>query len=164
MTLERGIAAILAIWLLLTVLRQLTPESWWRFDLFSLVPRWTFFAPKPIRHDYLVLYRDTGADGTPGPWRDNPYGRKGSWGELVFNPKGRCFRVVYIFILQALRAKGRGLPEQDPFWLGLIEVIRSWPGEDLSGDREAVIMRSQGVLADAPPQAVMTTGRFPLDA
>lgn len=164
MTLDRGIAAILALWLLLTILRQVTPELWWRFDLFSLIPRWTFFAPRPIRYDYLLLYRDQKDDGTPGNWRENPYSRQGGWGNLLFNPKSRCYRVVYIFILQALQANKRGSLARDPFYRGLIEIIRSWPGEDGSDEREAVILRSRGSLADAPPQAVLTTGPFSLDS
>jgi hypothetical protein len=43
-----------------------------RYDLFRLVPRWSFFAPNPGHTDYHILYRDSAA-GTPiSAWRELP--------------------------------------------------------------------------------------------
>lgn len=65
---------ILGLWLLASVINQFR-FRWWssvaRFDVFSLVPRWTFFAPNPGRHDYHVVYREWTAESS-GEWSEVP--------------------------------------------------------------------------------------------
>jgi hypothetical protein len=40
-----------------------------KFDRLALIPRWTFFAPRPGRHDQHLVYRDI-VDGIAGEWQE----------------------------------------------------------------------------------------------
>ena len=63
----------LSLWFALSVLNQyrrgalIRPVK--RRDAFSLIPTWTFFAPRPGVTDFNILYRDRARDGAFGPWR-----------------------------------------------------------------------------------------------
>lgn len=65
-----AVAAFLVLWFVATVLHQ-SPPDWWlrvkKFDRLRLVPRWTFFAPRPGRHDQHLVFRDI-VDGVAGEW------------------------------------------------------------------------------------------------
>lgn len=65
-----AVGAFLGSWFAASVIHQ-SPPRWWmrwkRFDRFRLVPRWTFFAPRPGRHDQHLVYRDI-VDGVAGDW------------------------------------------------------------------------------------------------
>ncbi len=66
------VCLILAAWLLASAIHQCR-FRWWsrvtRFDVFNLLPRWSFFAPNPGRHDFHVVYRDW-IDEENGPWTE----------------------------------------------------------------------------------------------
>jgi hypothetical protein len=71
------LAGILSAWLLISVAGQINvsePHSVFQrvrqWDLFGLIPIWTFFAPRPAWTDYHLLYRDRLGDGTMSPWTE----------------------------------------------------------------------------------------------
>jgi len=64
------VAAVLGLFFLAGVLHQLRLDRWWlvsRYDIFHLLPRYSFFAPNPGRHDTHVVYRDR-IGGQDTPW------------------------------------------------------------------------------------------------
>lgn len=65
-----SVGIVLAVWFLASLIHQFR-FAWWRgvtrFDFFHLLPRWTFFAPNPGRHNFHLVFRDW-IDGHPGPW------------------------------------------------------------------------------------------------
>lgn len=80
------VAALLAAWLVATVIQQFSPEWWTRLvpgDGFGLLPHWSFFAPNPARQDTHVVYRDLQA----GSWRD--------WHVLTSGPSARTWRWLW---------------------------------------------------------------------
>src|SRR5258706_8611478 len=74
-------------WFILSVLNQFGRgaliRSIKRRDAFSLIPVWTFFAPRPGVTDYNLLFRDCARDGRCGPWYEiqpePPRWFKGLW-------------------------------------------------------------------------------------
>ena len=66
------VGSILVTWFLASVIHQFR-FHWWsriaRFDAFNLLPRWTFFAPNPGRHDFHVVYREW-VDDKHKPWME----------------------------------------------------------------------------------------------
>jgi hypothetical protein len=64
------VGSILVVWFIASAIHQFR-FPWWsrisRFDALNLLPRWSFFAPNPGRHDFHVVYRDW-VDDQPGPW------------------------------------------------------------------------------------------------
>ena len=83
-----ALAAVFAVWLLASIPNQFR-WNWWesiaRRDTVGLLPRWTFFAPRPGRHDLHILIRDW-SGGTPGPWREMERRPPGRWLRAVWNP------------------------------------------------------------------------------
>lgn len=83
-----ALAALFAVWLLASIPSQFRWQ-WWesiaRRDGLALLPRWTFFAPRPGRHDLHVLIRDW-SGGAPGPWRELERRPPGPWLRAVWNP------------------------------------------------------------------------------
>src|SRR5215213_561511 len=65
------VALFLSVWLLASAVHQLRRRSWERiarWDALNLLPRWSFFAPNPGRHDLHVVYREWLLEEA-GPWR-----------------------------------------------------------------------------------------------
>jgi hypothetical protein len=52
------------------------------FDICSLVPIWTFFAPNPGRSDLYLLYRDRDPEGHVSSWRQVMPMRRRSWWKM----------------------------------------------------------------------------------
>jgi hypothetical protein len=66
------LVAVLAGWFAVSAacqLRLAPLRAVRRRDPLGLIPRWNFFAPRPIVGDLLVQYRGWDAGG-PGPWTD----------------------------------------------------------------------------------------------
>jgi hypothetical protein len=83
-----ALAAFFTGWLLGSVPNQFRWQ-WWepivRRDALALLPRWTFFAPRPGRHDLHILIRDWSGD-TPGPWRELERRQPRRWLRAFWNP------------------------------------------------------------------------------
>jgi hypothetical protein len=61
------------IWFVLSVANQFNNPIWsriGRWDRFALLPRWTFFAPKPGTKDTRIVFRDIAENGALGGWRE----------------------------------------------------------------------------------------------
>lgn len=161
MLVRATVISLMAAWLLLTVVRQISNRpALWRWDVFCLIPRWTFFAPKPIQFDYLLLTRARGAEEPPPPWQESPFRRRRTLGELVFHPNSRCNRVLYVLTLQALqeaRWPGAGSDERR-FRDALARVVRSLPEPSTEAPREGLVVQSFGFFTERPPRAVMAVG------
>lgn len=80
------VAAMLAAWLVATVIHQFSPDWWTRVfpsDALGLLAHWNFFAPNPARQDTHIVYRD----GQHGVWRD--------WHVLTAGPSARGWRWLW---------------------------------------------------------------------
>ena len=67
------LAVFLAAWLGLCIATQFPQDVFQRmrrWDIFHLLPRWSFFAPRPLTSDYHFLYRDSLSDGTHTDWTE----------------------------------------------------------------------------------------------
>jgi hypothetical protein len=85
-------AALFALWLLVTAVCQLQgriPDALRRLDVFSLIPRWTFFAPNPGVLDYHLLVRDRHVDGSLSAFREVRLGARRSLLGALWNPDKR---------------------------------------------------------------------------
>lgn len=65
-----------ALWLVATLLKQLD-FPWARkvvaFDVFHILPRWTFFAPNPGTSDYHLVYRKMDAQNNVSEFLEFPF-------------------------------------------------------------------------------------------
>ena len=87
----------LAVWFLTSVLFQYRGGKLLNFvkrwDHYSLIPRWTFFAPNPYTHDFEILFRNRYPDSTMCAWTlhraASPSHRNGIW-----NPAKRSQKAI----------------------------------------------------------------------
>lgn len=68
------VIAVLVLWTGATVLNSIpglfSPRRRSVKSLFTFVPKWHLFAPRPNQHDYLLFYRIRDDDGSVRPWED----------------------------------------------------------------------------------------------
>lgn len=98
--------AALALWLGATVLGQLeTPlaRQLRRRDVLGLVPDWRFFAPRPVRFDYHLLYRDRCRDGACTAWTELYPPAPRPWWSMLWHPAQRYRTPIEQAAIQLLR-------------------------------------------------------------
>jgi hypothetical protein len=102
------LAGIFTTWLVISVVGQINvsePHSVFQrarqWDLFGLIPIWTFFAPRPAWTDYHLLYRDRLGDGTMSPWTEVVPAIKRTPIQALWNP-GKRERKAIIDIVRTL--------------------------------------------------------------
>ena len=94
--LDLAIILLLTGWLLLSALAQL-PWSWCRFvrrwDVFGLIPSFSFFAPNPVSSDCHLLYRHLLSDGSFTGWTEAFLWRPVSL-RFLWNPDRRAEKSI----------------------------------------------------------------------
>jgi len=90
------VAIILASWWALSVLNQLS-FGWAKRltppDALRVIPRWTFFAPRPGTSDYHLLFRQLSLDGKLSEFRELPIRSRSRWA-FILNPDKRVKKAV----------------------------------------------------------------------
>lgn len=77
-----------------------------RFDRFSLIPRWSFFAPDPGANNYHFVYRSRDEEHGASPWSELNLSSTGIRSAL-WNPQRR-YRENLIELFQLLAVSGAG--------------------------------------------------------
>ena len=161
---ELLVAAILAIWLVLSVLNQVNwkPNSAIRrADIFHLIPRWHFFAPRPATFDYHFVYRTLSAGhDVVQDWEPILEIPRRTLLSSVWNPTRRL-RKLRVDATQALlrssREKGGG--ERDIVLLSLPYLLLLNSACSRSRDDAAfvqfAVLRTHGFESDRPPQVMI---------
>jgi len=95
------VSVFFSFWVLLTIAFQLPSKylkslKWLPYlDLFSLIPRWTFFAPNPGQSDYNLLYREIWHNECQSNWREVNIGLGHNSHRYLFNPKKRISKAIF---------------------------------------------------------------------
>jgi len=87
------VICIFAAWFIISVLNQHQKLRKYvsrvtNYDICSLIPVWTFFAPNPGRTDIYLLYRDQDDEGEVSAWRQVSLMRRSTWSE-IWSPERR---------------------------------------------------------------------------
>jgi hypothetical protein len=97
---ELGAAGILAAWLGISALSQVSSGAFERWvarikarDVAGLIPQWAFFAPNPGITDHHLLYRDRGPESRVTPWRAVPR-QKRRGPRALWNPGKRAEKAL----------------------------------------------------------------------
>lgn len=85
------VVLVFGVWFVLSIANQFKPIG---FDPFSIVPRFTFFAPRPGTRDLHLLFRDVFEDGY-GPWTELPV--LGEWrlSHALWHPRKRQKKALF---------------------------------------------------------------------
>jgi hypothetical protein len=165
------IGAALAVWLALTVLNQfqrgrlIRPIK--RRDIFSLIPTWTFFAPRPGVTDYNVLYRDRSEDGRCSHWRElDQICPPATARRVLWNPDKRVRKGTSDMCTAVLRVAPRAAGKQilvNLAYISLLNLVSMKPRTALSQERQFLIARSTGYGASRNPKVLFLSGFHRLD-
>lgn len=151
---------LLALWLLLSALTQLKLRVFQRLkarDIFSLLPNWSFFAPRPGTFDYHILFRDSDSSGEFGKWEEVPLAdQRTLWG-AVWNPQKRNKKAlsdaVHAITLRSKDGPGTRIQLSIPY-LAALNYISSIPRSNGSTHTQFMILRSEGFLWNRDPELV----------
>lgn len=149
------IAAIFAIWFLASIIHQFR-FKWWhtfaRFDVFNLLPRWTFFAPNPGRTDLHLVFRSL-TDSHPGPWIEVKSTRFNAW-RWVWNPTRYSNKVISDLVnnLHQIMYANKNYPRAIIFsgpYISLLNIVMHQPVPDKTAThRQYAIVATQGFQED----------------
>ena len=156
---------LLVGWTAATALNQ-TPRtrrwiSWLTtYDIFGLIPIWTFFAPNPGNTDVHLLYRDRAEDGSTSAWRDVPLEKRQSAFEF-WSPRRRIGKGV-VDIVPDLTANTRREPRAPvdkkrvlgfPYLL-LLNYVCHQPLDFRAEMRQFAIARTHGRETEGEPDVI----------
>ena len=153
--------SLLAVWLVVSVLAQFDLSAarvLKGHDVFSLLPRWSFFAPRPGTFDYHLLYRDLLSDGTFAPWREIPLADERTIGGALWNPEKRCRKALSDTVrslTQLLKSAGNksSLALSIPY-LTTLNYVGSRDHDLQATATQFMILRTDGFLAAGDPRLV----------
>jgi hypothetical protein len=100
------LVAVFVLWFALSAIGQFDwrVTRWLRgHDYFSLIPRWTFFAPRPGRTDYHLMVQVFHGD-VPQPWREQPLADRRTWLGALWNPEKRHRKALSDLVRGVTRA------------------------------------------------------------
>jgi hypothetical protein len=151
--------AILAVWLLVSLLAQLNVKvvaPLKAHDLFSLIPNWSFFAPRPGTSDYHLVFRDCDWNGEWSRWKEIPLTerRRTLWG-AIWNPEKRKTKTLSDVVRGLVRlAQDKTLGDFSftlPY-LSILNYVSSLPRVAPSKQTQFMILKSEGFFSDQDPQ------------
>ncbi len=145
------IVGCLGFWLLASAICQfniLRLEKFFRrMDYFSLLPRWSFFAPNPGVTDYHLLYRDKDQEDECGRWTEYAIASKRTLIGAVWNPKKRAKKALSDTVQTMIRSSNKLEPSQyktSICYIALVNFIASLPRQSESKSTQFMIMESYG--------------------
>jgi hypothetical protein len=162
-----GLATILILWFAVSVIGQFNWRitRWLRgHDHFSLVPRWTFFAPRPGRTDYHLMFQIFHADDTL-PWREHPLADRRTLLGAVWNPQKRNKKALADLVRSMTRATAGMKP--DTLWriqftvpyLALLSYLSGLAAAEGASHVRFMILESEGFYWEREPWPVFLSAR-----
>lgn len=152
---EESVAAVLLIWLIVSVLRQFPGRLSARIDAIDIchiVPIWIFFAPRPAGSDLHILFRDYHASGLVSPWKEIPTTFANHPLRMLWNPRKRVAKAVFDMaqILMELRDQSPAVTRLSVAYLALLNFVCSQPHASSVQAREFLIVETLGYLPREP--------------
>jgi len=149
---------VLGVWFLVSTLSQLNlpPATVLKsHDVFSLIPNWSFFAPRPGTSDYHLLFRDLISSGEAGRWQEIPLADKRTLWGAIWNPQKRRTKTLSDVVRGLLRlAQDKSLRDYSltlPY-LVILNYVSSIPRPETSVQTQFMILKSEGFLSNEDPQ------------
>jgi len=152
-----ALLVVLSVWFGLSVAFQFRPKKLTALkthDHFSLVPLWTFFAPRPGTSDTHLLFRDRVLDIGITPWRE-VLAMKRSPLRGFWNPQKRVGKTLHDLEYHLLQLQGAKLRREEILlsmaYLVLINYIAGLPRANFSTSTQFAVVRSWGYRGGDEP-------------
>jgi hypothetical protein len=155
-------------WLLLSVLCQARCALTRRirsYDLASLIPMWSFFAPVPGTCDYYLLYRDELSDGSLADWREVSLCEDRRPWHLVWNPRKREKKVLFDLtsaLMEDVRSGAIEVIQLSVPYLAILTYISSVPSLYSSRSIQFLVMMTDEASVGSTPEPIFTSRFHPL--
>lgn len=161
------VVAVLGLWFSVSVVSQppRIGNILRRYDPSSLLPNWSFFAPRPVSFDYHLLYRDLLHDLTVSDWTEIPIVEERAWYCFLWNPKRRRKKALFDSCSMLLRLRSslaeQGIDQPEALhravpYLMLLNYVTGLP-HPLARGTQFLILRTFGPTLGTPPTAVFTS-------
>lgn len=164
-----AVAALLAAWVVLTILKQFPAtrrrlEPLFRRDGLGLFARWAYFAPRPFSTDLHVLYRDAGDRVGASVWRELPLDRRRGVRD-VFNPERRVHKAFGVSLgalttlINREGSKG-GAAEAfqkvlaSPSYARIVRYVLHQPRDPFATRRQFAVVKTEGLERVGTPYVV----------
>lgn len=163
---EQAAISLLAALFLIAVAGQTQGQlvAWLRhWDLFELVPAWNFFAPRPGRFDYHLLFRDEVAAGWTG-WREvRLYGER-CWFDCLWNRRRRLKKAVFdaTGAIQTEAGRGNADPRLTIPYLLLLMVVSGLARTYPASRTQFLVMISTASTPEQEPEEIIRSDQHPL--
>jgi hypothetical protein len=160
-------AVIFTVWLLITIICQFSQISiskfFKRYDYFSAIPTWTFFAPNPATQDFTLMYRDQKLDGTVSSWKVFAYCPPPPQVRWIWNPEKRRPKIIHDMATSWLLLAEDNLSAEFfllsvPYLCLLHQATVAPRGQVVSATQIAVV--SVHSRYEQKPVEIMATSRF----
>lgn len=152
--------AVLVIWFVVSAVSQLNckPGHWLKArDFFSLIPNWSFFAPRPGTFDYHLVFRDIGTDGASGRWQELPLADGRTLLGAIWNAPKRSRKVLSDVVRGLVRLaqdKSRKDFSLTLPYLAILNYVSSLPRTQRPAETQFMILMSHGFYSSQEPRLV----------
>lgn len=170
---EAAIVALFSAYFVVSVLGQFdlkTFDNWRYYDVFALVPIWTFFAPSPGQSDYHLIYRDQLPDGTLTDWTEVAITERRNKASFLWNPEKRTKKVLSDVVAMAMGyvRDGEGLGREFILtfpYLVLLNAVCGLPASGEGARRQFLVVETFGFQRQASSMRLLITSELhPLSA
>lgn len=164
------ILSFLGCWLLLSAANHLPrwKDSLAKYDSFSILPAWSFFAPRPGTSDFHWLFRDLLEDGTLTPWTELTLVEERSVTSVLFNPRKRSLKTLLDIAGElsspTLNQHGSKAVALSLGYLLLLNHLNSIRHPDASIQTQFMLMTSSGARPSDQPSVYFLSHFHKLDA
>jgi hypothetical protein len=155
-----------SVWFVFSVINQFDPRGFdkvKKYDYFSLIPKWTFFAPNPGSTDYHLLYRDITHDGEICQWTVAISPDDRGLLSAFWNPQKRVRKAQADMVRSLIR-----LPDEQkdniyfiyftlPYLL-LLNMVTNMPCEPNVKSRQFMVMETSGFNRRFAPRLLIQSG------
>jgi hypothetical protein len=161
--------AFYGAWLFITLISQ-TRYKWnvrvFSFDIFRLIPVWTFFAPNPGVSDYNLLLRSRLNNGTLTGFTSIPLRGRKNIGVALFNPKRRLQKALHDHAQAiTMQVAGGNIKEENKDnikltfnYISILNYCVKLPSVAGSSSLQFMILESFGYHELQEPQLVLNSG------
>jgi hypothetical protein len=163
---------IFVMWLVATAINQFEWKFWLKvhaLDCFGLLPRWTFFAPRPGTNDVRIVYRDICENGTLSSWLELPtMPCRRALVRMFWNPEKLDNKAVFDLaqVLGTEAAAFKSFPKASlasfPY-IQLLEPVMTRPRSEGAIARQFALITSRGHIPPRETVVIMLSQQHPFD-
>jgi len=162
-----AVLIIFVIWFICTIICQFRGKAaefiHKHIDVLKLIPSWTFFAPRPGKSDYHILYRDKRSDDAISEWTEVELSEGRNLLDFIWNPRKRNKKVLSDIIQTLIITINRFPKDQDRSFLMytfpyimVLRLVSQQNGKIADPAlRQFVLAESPGYLEESDPKFIL---------